>query len=207
VIRVCDAHGYFVDEHCPVCNANGDPILNEKRRRRLSKFMSGALRHFPDDVGLSIDAQGWTNYDSLVDTATDKYAWATPRHIQAVVETDEKGRFERQANQIRAAYGHSIDVTLDATDSAVPDQLYHGTDPRVLDRILEEGLRPMSRQSVHLSETAEEARTVGRRHATTPVVLAIDARAMTQDGYQLDKRGASTFTVEHVPPKYLERVT
>ncbi len=166
--------------------------------------MSGALRHFPDDVELSIDAHGWTNYDSLVDTVTDKYAWAEPRHVEAVVATDEKGRFERQDEQIRAAYGHSIDVDLEATESTVPDRLYHGTDPQILNIIFEEGLRSMSRQYVHLSATPEEARTVGRRHADNPAVLAVDAGAMKRDGYQISKRGAETFTVERVPPKYID---
>ncbi|WP_224450533.1 RNA 2'-phosphotransferase [Haloprofundus salilacus] len=179
-------------------------MLDEKRRRQLSRFVSGALRHFPDDFGLSIDSQGWTDYDSLAKVVTAKYAWAEPRHVAAVIETDEKGRFERQDDRIRAAYGHSIDVDLEATESTVPDQLYHGTDPRILDSILEEGLRPMSRQYVHLSSTIEEAHTVGRRHADTPVVLAVDTDAMKREGYQIDKRGAETFTVERVPPKYID---
>ncbi|WP_224332650.1 RNA 2'-phosphotransferase [Haloprofundus halobius] len=204
MIRVCDDHGYFAEEDCPVCGNEGKPVLNEKRRRQLSKFISGALRHFPNDVGLSIDSQGWTSYDSLIDTVTGKYAWAESGHVEAVVATDEKGRFERRNDRIRAAYGHSIDVDLEATESTVPDRLYHGTDPEVLDSIFEEGLRPMSRQYVHLSETVEEARAVGQRHADNPVVLAVDANAMKRDGYQIDRRGEGTYTVERVPSKYVD---
>lgn len=207
MIRVCDTHGYFTDTRCPVCSDEGESVLKSERRRRLSKFVSGALRHFPDDVGLSIDSQGWADYHSLVNAVTEKYGWAEPRHVEAVTTTDEKGRFERQADDIRAAYGHSIHVNLDATDSAVPSQLYHGTTLRVLDTILQEGLRPMSRQYVHLSETVDEARTVGRRHADDPVVLVVDTQTMIRDGYQIDRRGEGTFTVERVPSKYLERLT
>ncbi len=29
--------------------------------------------------------------------------------------------------RVRAAYGHSVDVTLDGTDDPVPATLYHGT--------------------------------------------------------------------------------
>ncbi|KTG11358.1 hypothetical protein AUR64_03625 [Haloprofundus marisrubri] len=65
----------------------------------------------------------------------------------------------------------------------------------------------MSRQYVHLSETVEEARTVGQRHASEPVVLAVDTQTMIRDGYRIDKRGEGTFTVEGVPAKYLERLT
>jgi len=62
-----------------------------------------------------------------------------------VIATDPKGRFERDERAdetvIRAAYGHSVDVDMDATDGAVPDTLYHGTAPRNLDAILSEGLQ------------------------------------------------------------------
>ncbi|SFR65536.1 RNA 2'-phosphotransferase [Halogeometricum limi] len=206
MIRVCEDHGYVDGEACPECGNDGRPLLRDDRRTRLSKFLSGALRHYPDDVGLSVDGGGWADYDAVVEAGTEKYSWADADHIDAVVATDPKGRFERRGDRIRAAYGHSIDVELEPTDEPVPDRLYHGTAPRALDAIRDEGLRPMSRQSVHLSETREEARAVGRRHADDPVLLAVDARSMERDGISVDRRGGGTFTAERVPPKYIERV-
>ncbi len=44
-----------------------------------------------------------------------------------------------------------VDVSLEPTDAPVPDELYHGTAPGNLESIRSEGLRPMSRQHVHLS--------------------------------------------------------
>lgn len=207
MIRVCDDHGHFDGERCPVCGVEGDRVLEDHRRRRLSKFLSGALRHFPDDAGLSLDDRGWAEYGAVVDAATAKYDWAAPEHVDAVVATDPKGRFERRGSRIRAAYGHSVDVELEPTESSVPDRLYHGTAPRALDTILDEGLKPMSRQSVHLSATVEDARSVGRRHADDPVLLVVDVDAMKRDGFEIDRRGEETFTVDRVPPEYLERAT
>ncbi|MUW16039.1 RNA 2'-phosphotransferase, partial [Halorubrum sp. CBA1125] len=173
-VRTCDDHGFFAGESCPGCGADGRHLLDGRHRERLSKFLSGVLRHFPGDVGLTLDDRGWADFDALVDAATERYDWATREAVAGVVATDPNGRFERADDgRVRAAYGHSVDVTRDDGSGPVPDTLYHGTAPRDLDAIREEGLRPMSRQRVHLSESVEEAERVGRRHADDPVVLVV----------------------------------
>ncbi len=202
-IRTCGRHGYFVDDRCPRCDTRGRLVIDGDRRRRLSKFVSGALRHFPDDVGLALDDGGWTSDAALVETVTGRYDWATPGHVEAVIEADPKGRFERDGDRVRAAYGHSIDVTLADTEERVPDRLYHGTDPTNRRRIHEEGLRPMGRQQVHLSSSIADAREVGRRHAADPIVFVVDAAALLCDGCDISKRGYATYTTEAVPPTYL----
>ena len=213
MIRRCPDHGYVACGACPVCGADGLRVLGEDHRTRLSKFLSGALRHFPGDVGLSLTERGWTDYDALVDAATSNYDWATPDCVAGVVATDHKGRFEvsggqftegEQPDRIRAAYGHSVDVTLESSGEAVPGQLYHGTAPKNLDAIAKEGLRPMGRQQVHLSETLAGAREVGRRHANDPILLVVDAHALQRDGIGVDARGEETYTTDRVPPAYIE---
>ncbi len=208
-IYTCPDHGPFLatGAGCPTCTSAGECLLSGERRRRLSKFCSGALRHFPDDVGLELDTRGWTEYDALVSAVERTYGWAAADHVAAVITTDPKGRFERTSDdtgeRVRAAYGHSVDVSLEAGDGPVPDELYHGTAPRNLESIRETGLEPMGRQHVHLSGTRETAITVGQRHASDPVVLVVDAAAMTEEGYRITKRGRETYTVEAVPPRYL----
>jgi len=202
-VRACPDHECFEGDSCPVCGATGQFVTDGSRRRQLSKFISGALRHFPEDAGLELDRRGWTTVDSLVAAVEGKYDWADRETVDAVVATDPKGRFERDGERIRAAYGHSVDVDLESGDGPIPDRLYHGTAPRTLDSILAEGLRPMSRQQVHLSGAIETAREVGRRHADSPVVLAIDAAAMERDGHDITKRGTGTYTVDRVPPDYV----
>lgn len=206
MIRRCARHGYFDTEACPTCGETGREVLGDDRRTRLSKFVSGALRHFPGDAGLSLDDGGWVAFDALADAVADRYSWVDPEHVEAVVQTDPKGRFEREAGRIRAAYGHSVDVELGATEAPVPERLYHGTAPRNLEAITSEGLRPMGRQTVHLSETPAEAREVGLRHADAPVVPVVDAESMRRDGVEIDKRGDATYTVDRVPPTYLDRL-
>ncbi|RQG90955.1 RNA 2'-phosphotransferase [Natrarchaeobius chitinivorans] len=222
-VRTCPEHGPFESEGdreaCPICDDRGTESLSGRRRRQLSTFVSGALRHFPEDAGLDLDERGWTPYGDLVSAIERQYDWASERHLEAVIETDPKGRFERTGvaeegghgdnedggddDRVRAAYGHSVDVSLEPTDGPVPDELYHGTAPTNLRSIRTEGLRPMSRQQVHLSESHEAARGVGRRHASDPVVLVVDAASMLADGRRITKRGRETYTTDEVPPAYL----
>ncbi|AEH36495.1 RNA 2'-phosphotransferase [Halopiger xanaduensis] len=214
-IRTCPTHGPFSadgGDDCPACGERGSELLSSERRHRLSKFMSGALRHFPSDAGIDLDERGWAAYEDLVAAVERKYDWADERHVAEVIATDPKGRFERtsgndgERNRVRAAYGHSVDVDLEPTAAPVPDELYHGTAPENLEPIREEGLKPMSRQQVHLSESREAARQVGQRHAADPVVLVVDAAAMLADGHRITKRGEETYTTDAVPPAHLERV-
>ncbi|WP_123536904.1 RNA 2'-phosphotransferase [Halosimplex salinum] len=218
-VRTCEEHGVFEGEACPGCEREGRAVLDGERRRRLSKFLSGALRHFPDDAGLRLDDAGWTPFDALVAAAERQYDWASRERVAAVVATDPNGRFERtggavgsgahegattaESDRVRAAYGHSVDVDLASGDGPVPGTLYHGTAPRNREAILGEGLKPMSRQLVHLSGTLEAARRVGGRHAADPVVFEVDAAAMRADGHEITRRGRATYTAERVPPEYL----
>jgi len=219
-LRRCPEHGYVAGA-CPDCGAVGDAILTAERRTRLSKFLSGALRHFPGGVGIELDDAGWTPWTDLVAAATDRYPWADEAAVEGVVAADPKGRFERDGaasepprgagepgddTRVRAAYGHSVDVTLDPTDAPVPDELHHGTAPRSVDAIERDGLRPMGRQQVHLSASVADAESVGRRHAhaADPVVFVVDSAALLDD-YRITKRGHETYTVDRVPPAYLTR--
>jgi len=91
--QVCDdlqAVLYFDGSTCPDCSDSGTTVLTADRRTRLSKFTSGALRHFPANAGLSLDERGWTAYAALVDAVTAKYDWADAEAAAGVIATDPK---------------------------------------------------------------------------------------------------------------------
>lgn len=222
MIRRCGDHGYFEGENCPRCGGAGESVLSEDRRVRLSKYLSGALRHFPEDVGVDLDEAGWTPLEDLVAAAGEQYDWADRRAVTAVVATDPRGRFEyepgergdggdaddvaggpAEGGRIRAAYGHSVEVDLESTDDPVPDRLYHGTAPANLESIRRAGLRPIGRQEVHLSASVDRAREVGRRHADEPAVLVIDAARLRSAGHEVARRGEGVYATDHVPPEHL----
>lgn len=76
VLRTCPAHGTFEGARCPSCGHEGSPLLDEEQRTRLSKFLSGALRHFPGDVGLEPDERGFVDVDALLAAARERYDFA-----------------------------------------------------------------------------------------------------------------------------------
>ena len=92
----------------------------------------------------------------------------------------------------------------------MPDTLYHGTAPRNVESIRAEGLRPMGRQQVHLSDGVADARAVGARHTDTdgeaPAVFAVDAAGLREAGHDIARRGTATYTTDRVPPRFLAQV-
>lgn len=204
-VRSCPEHGYFESRTCPVCGRDGEHVLDDSRREALSRYLSYLLRHEPGDAGLSISDDGWADRSAVVAAVREEYEWATGQVVRAIVATDPKGRFEVDEGRIRASYGHSIAVDLDATDHPVPDALYHATAPDAVPAILEEGLKPMDRQQVHLTDDREEALAVGRRHAADPVLLEVDAAGLLGAGRDVTKRGRHVYTTDRVPPEFVAR--
>ena len=82
---------------------------------------------------------------------------------------------ELRDGRIRALYGHSTPQKLLKEPAEPPALLYHGTSPEAMQRIKVGGLRPMSRQYVHLSTDTEMATQVGRRKADAPIILVVNA--------------------------------
>ena len=148
-----------------------------KDLKRKSKLLSLILRHDPAKAGLTLDASGWVLIDDLL-SGLDRIKRPISRELlEKVVKDNDKKRFTISDDglRIRAAQGHSVSVSLGLEAVVPPDELYHGTATRFLDAILSSGLKPMSRQHVHLSADIVTATKVGQRHGKV-AILNIDAR-------------------------------
>jgi putative RNA 2'-phosphotransferase len=93
-------------------------------------------------------------------------------------------------------------VDLGLQPEKPPDRLFHGTAILFVESILRTGLHSQSRQHVHLSSDLETANKVGKRHGK-PVVLAVDAKAMVETGFDFLLSDNGVWLVAEVPPKYL----
>jgi len=174
--------------------------------RALSKHLSYLLRHHPEDAELVLDEKGFVDLDAVFNSLENtKYSWASREDIEELIEHGEKKRFEIVDGKIRALYGHSIDVEIKQREKP-PTELYHGTSPDSLNSILDEGLKPMGRQYVHLSISISEAIEVGKRHHSDPVILAIDSRRAWKDGIDFYKRG-DVYLSERIPPEYINVIS
>ncbi|MFF7157277.1 RNA 2'-phosphotransferase [Streptomyces sp. NPDC008139] len=179
---------------------------DEKKTVRISRFLSMVLRHRPDSVGLTLDEAGWVDVDELIAACAARGRRFSRAELDHVVATNDKKRFAycEDGRRIRASQGHSVAVRLGLEAAEPPDVLYHGTASATAPLILAEGLRPMSRQDVHLSADVETAVRVGSRHGR-PVVLAVDARGLAAEGHVFRISANGVWLTDRVPPRWLRR--
>jgi putative RNA 2'-phosphotransferase len=174
---------------------------------KVSKFLSFVLRHQPDAIGLTLDANGWANMDELISNANQsKEVNALTRElIEEVVASSDKQRFaiSEDGTRIRANQGHSVKIDLQLKPMTPPEILYHGTAIRFLDDILKDGLNAQQRQHVHLSKDVETATKVGQRYGK-PVILNIKARLMHEQGFVFYLSDNGVWLTDEVPKKYIE---
>jgi putative RNA 2'-phosphotransferase len=179
--------------------------LNEKRRIRISKFLSLMLRHQPQHFGIRLDEEGWAGLEEVIEACRQNRIPVDKRDILTVVRLCDKQRFAVSADgtKIRANYGHSVKVKPTGDPMSPPEFLLHGTAGRFLPSILKEGLRRQKRQFVHLSTSPEIALQVGNRYGK-PVLLKIAAREMERAGHVFYRASdGRIWLTDHVPPKYL----
>lgn len=178
-----------------------------KQHLQISRVVSHALRHEPWVYELELDDEGWTDVESLLAALrAESAAWGglVADDLAAMMAAAEKQRFEMRAGRIRALYGHSLPGKLRRIGATPPDVLYHGTAPETVPLIREHGLRPMSRQYVHLSVDIATAMEVGRRKSPRPVILHIAAGRAARDGIAFYAGNDKVWLADAVPAKYVE---
>ena len=175
--------------------------------QQVSKFISLALRHKPQVIGLRLDGHGWAQVDELIDGINRSGRYHVDREIiEEIVRTDGKQRysFSEDGQRIRANQGHSIHVDVELEQREPPAMLYHGTGEKYVATIEREGLKAMTRLYVHLSTDEATATKVGQRHGK-PVIFTVDARQMAADGYAFYLSVNGVWLTKEVPARYLGR--
>lgn len=175
-------------------------MLNSAAEVSLSKFMTKLLRHTPEQYGLILDPEdGSCLLEELLEVITAAANWSgiTEADIRQTVEGSEKQRFAIEGERIKARYGHSH-TKVDYKPGLPPYVLYHGTHEHALSAILSEGLKPMGRQYVHLSEGQQFASLAGRRRGKL-VLLTIDTVKAAASGVTFYYAGNEVWLAEPVP--------
>lgn len=171
--------------------------------KNLSRFLSLVLRHKPEEIGITLDANGWVDIDVLIKALNKSGGNVTRNSINKTVQTDNKNRYSIQGNKIRANQGHSVKVDLELAEIKPPQILYHGTPHKFVSVIMDEGLKKMKRHHVHLSSDTKTAEQVGTRRGEA-VILIVDALKMHNDGYKFFHSENGVWLTDHVPSEYLE---
>ncbi len=178
--------------------------MNEKEKKRISKFLSLVLRHKPETIALELDASGWADVGELIEKSNTHGVRFDMEGLKDIVATHNKKRFafNEDFTEIRASQGHSINVELGYANQEPSEFLYHGTAQRFADSILAEGLQKKGRQHVHLSTDMATATQVGQRHGK-PIVFKVLAQQMFEDGHEFFLSENAVWLTEHVPTRYL----
>jgi len=177
--------------------------MNDRRREKLSKFLSLVLRHKPEMFSIALDERGYAQLDDIVVAAGQKFDDVSRDEILYIVEGAEKRRFELSGDQIRARYGHSFPIDLGLDPIEPPEYLYFATAPERSAVIAHGGLNPSDRQFVHLSLTEEIAFQVASNQTDTPSMFRIRAREATQAGVDFFDRSPVVLT-RGVPAEYVD---
>ena len=209
MLHECEEHGYYRGETCPICNNKGKFLMNERELSSLSRIMAGALRHFPEKLGLMMDGKGWVDISSLIEaigTSRSGFNWLRVHHIEALAETDPRGRYQIDGGMIRATYGHTIDVDPSDLPLAEVDEFFYPVTEEEADIVVEGGLHPTDRKKVHLSGSIEKAIEAGRVRTEDPLILKIDGKKAKKDGLIIYHAGTDVYLTDEIDAKYISKV-
>lgn len=178
----------------------------EKVEIRLSKFLSLVLRHQPETINITLDENGWTDTQTLIQKINQTEFSIDFHTLKYIVDTNSKKRFafNETCSKIRANQGHSVEVELGYISQIPPQVLFHGTGQKSVNSILETGLQKRKRHHVHLSADIEAAIKVGQRHGK-PFVFEVLAEEMFSNNYEFYLSANGVWLTDNVPVKYLKQ--
>lgn len=181
-------------------------MLSPKQEESLSKFMSKILRHTPEQFGVNLDHEGFCDIDDLISGIRAEERWSdiTETDIIQVAKNCPKQRYEVVNGYIRANYGHSAG-RVEYRHTNPPSVLYHGTNTKVVEKILVEGIKPMGRKYVHLSEGLEFASLAGKRRGEL-IILKVDSLEASSYDVKFYVANNGVWLADYIPPKYLDKL-
>jgi putative RNA 2'-phosphotransferase len=175
---------------------------------RLSKFLAVLLRHKADEFGLTLDADGFTDVDSVWEQVNKRFPNRfSYTDLEKVVagDSDGKKRYQIVDGRIRALFGHSEGVReVSYTPAVPPEIIYHGTTRSALPVIRKEGLKAMKRQYVHFTINTKRAIKVAGRHGDKPIILPIRAGDAHRAGVVFYHPEEEHYLCEELPSKFID---
>ncbi len=179
-----------------------------------SKYMSWALRHGLNELGLVPDEEGYIELSEFIKVANPNYK-LNEKIILEIASNCPKQRFGIKkvgiVCYIRANQGHSktlgnqikSDKLLEKLTKPIPG-VFHGTYKKHLESIKASGLNRMERQHIHLAKSLNAAS--GKRHDNNLIVYVNMEKAMS-DGIEFFESANGVILTEGVngilPAKYL----
>lgn len=172
-------------------------MKSSSNKTKDSHDLSYLLRH---DKTCKLETGGWRSVENLV----HEHGF-TFEQLCDLVANDSKNRFEfnDDKTKIRALYGHSVPVEMNYACCTPPEILYHGTSMNADAAIAEIGLKPRSRNYVHLTSDNNVALETGARHGT-PIAIHVKALEMFREGYKFYNPVGSIWLIREVPRRFID---
>lgn len=173
-------------------------------RVRLSRLVALVLRHRPEEIGLTLDEDGFVPLEALARALATQGGWTgvTTDDLRALAQADPR-RYEVRDDRIRARYGHTVAVARPGEPVRPPEWLYYGLSPAHAAVVARLGLHPGERQHVHLATTPLAALEVGRRRSADAVVMVVMARNAWEAGVEFWRAGPGIYLTPSVPARFL----
>ncbi|MDR2845878.1 MAG: RNA 2'-phosphotransferase [Candidatus Methanoplasma sp.] len=205
MIKECEEHGYYRAECCPICGEEGKFLMSDFEVEKMGRLMAGILRH--GKYELDMDNQGFVDIRDIIAVAKDKnprMKWLKIHHIESLVETDPKGRYQISGSDVRATYGHTIELDLRLPTDDIPELLYYPTTEEELDQIQEGGIFPSDRAMVHLSRSYKDALRAGSVRVEDPIILVVDTVGCIDAGIEIGKAAKTVYLCDQVPSEFIK---
>jgi len=94
-------------------------------------------------------------------------------------------------------------MKIEKEERKPPHILYHGTKRKSEQTILTQGLKPCSRQYVHLSQDVETAMEVGKRRDIESIILIIEAEKAYTNGVKFYYGNEKVWLADTIPPQII----
>lgn len=162
-----------------------------------SKRVSWLLRHGASEQGIPMDPAGWVAVADVLRTLHMSEA-----QLAAVVGQNDKQRFERSGDRIRATQGHSdAGLSLDALEASWKPfegdgPVFHGTNVQAAFLIAQEGITAQARSHVHLAPS--RASKVGKRW-NVELLLVVSPERVRAHGLGLFESGNGVILARRIP--------
>lgn len=150
---------------------------------KFNKTMTRILRHQAHKLGIAMDSEGWVSVAELIGKS---YVGATSEKIRKMVKNDDKRRFALRITasgrtEIRAVNGHTLGLQLGKGkwDPIANNVLIgiHCTKRKHVADIMEQGLKRMKRDAVHMFDYAKPDVWKSRMPKGSDVGILVDLRA------------------------------
>ncbi len=192
-------------------NSSAQPhaTIDEARADRLSRFLAMVLRHRAHQFDLPMDDEGFVPVDELLEVIDEQSSldWVELEHLEYLTHRGDRKRFEIRDGGMRATYGHSFRRPIRYQEVEPPEELFVAIPKGQVAQVKAQGLRPLGRQYVHLSEQRAEAEEVGRRHDDNSMIVTVRAGEAAKKGVPFYRPTDGLYLVSHLPAQYLELET